>query len=62
MTDLTEEYLAEFARDQQVDAWNHQQRGGNRCPSCIHAFRGLPCVAGSANAPCPCPSSLEAAS
>lgn len=58
--DLDEEYLTQFAHDQQHRPLVAQP--SDACAKCPHEFHGLPCTWRRAGGPCTCPSSFEAAS
>lgn len=59
---LDTDFLTDWSRDRQTDAWNYHFQGGTRCGTCRHTWHGLACSSVRGNSPCPCPSSFEEAS
>jgi hypothetical protein len=59
MTDepITEDWLMEFARAQQLEAWRKQHQDSAKCPACRHNEHGVVCSFTGTWTSCDCPSS-----
>ena len=55
---MDEDYLYDWCREQQLEAWRKQHSDSERCPACAHPVHGVVCSFTGIFTNCQCPSSF----